>query len=239
MKKVLVIISLVFSITTYGQQINADQWDEEAQTNSRLLPKYGHKPKTEEQKKLDQDFINRTIQLERFKGDRTAASHHMIKLGFNYLYRGDLKTAMYRFNQAYLLDSLNNDIYWGFGAVYMALKHYDLAKQQYEEGLTINAENTLLLTDYGTYFLARFYELKAIDTKSALANLNTAISYLLKSYQLDSANQHTSFKLSICYWNKDDCTNAWKYYDETAALGGETITAGYTADLKQKCKREK
>ena len=35
---------------------------------------------------------------------------------------------MYRFNQAYLLDSTNTDIYWGFGGVYMTLGDFENAK---------------------------------------------------------------------------------------------------------------
>src|SRR5690606_616546 len=149
MKNILTLVITFFALTTFGQQMTSEQWEEEAKTNIRLLPKYGHIPKTEEQQKLDQKFIDETVQQEKFKGDRTAASNHMISLGFNYLYRGDVKTAMYRFNQAYLLDSLNNDIYWGYGAVYMTLGNYEKAKQQYEEGLSINPSNTHLLTDYG------------------------------------------------------------------------------------------
>jgi len=142
MKNILTLVITFFTLTTFGQQMTSEQWDEEAKTNIRLLPKYGHIQKTEEQQKLDQKFIDETIQQEKFKGDKTAASNHMISLGFNYLYRGDVKTAMYRFNQAYLLDSLNNDIYWGYGAVYMTLGNYEKAKQQYEEGLSINPDNT-------------------------------------------------------------------------------------------------
>ena len=63
---------------------------------------------------------------EQFKDDKTAASDYLIKLGFNYMYKRDLKTAMYRFNQAYLLDSTNSDIYWGYGAIYMTLGNFEL-----------------------------------------------------------------------------------------------------------------
>ena len=140
------------------------------------------------------------------------ASDHMIRLGFNYLYR-DIKTAMCRFNQAYLLDSTNTDIYWGYGGVYMTLGDYGKAEKQYLEGLAINPKNTHLLTDYGTYFMAQYYNLQPIDEKGALTNLDSAITYMTKSFQLDPTDQNTTFKLSICYWNKGDCDNAWKQYD--------------------------
>jgi len=239
MRQILTLAILLFTITTYGQQMNSDEWEKQAKTNIRLLPKYGHKPKTDEQKKLDQKFIDETMQQEQFNDDRTEASNHLISLGFDYLYRGDVKTAMYRFNQAYLLDNLNTDIYWGYGAVYMTLGNYEKAKNQYEEGLSQNPNNTHLLTDYGTYFMAQYYGLEPIDKDAAATNLDSAITFMLKSYQLDKTDQNTTFKLSICYWNKGDCDNAWKFYDECKELGGQPITEAYTMDLKKKCKRKK
>lgn len=239
MRKIFTLTIMLLTVTTIFGQMTSTEWAEQAKTNIGLLPKYGHILKTEEQKKLDEQFIEETIQLEKFKGDRTEASSHMISLGFNYLYRGDLKTAMYRFNQAYLLDSINSDIYWGYGAVYMTLGDYEKGKQQYENGLFQNPNNTHLLTDLGSYYMAQYYGLEQIDKRAAAANLDSAIAYILKSYQLDKTDQNTIYKLSICYWNKSDCDNAWKYYDECKALGGQPITKEYTNDLKKKCKRKK
>ena len=241
MKNLLTIAVILISLTTFGQKysdvmeqkMTSEKWNEEANTNIRLLPKYGHIPKTDAQKKSDRDFIETAL-----KQDTTnrKASDHMVRLGFSYLYR-DIKTAMYRFNQAYLLDSTNTDIYWGFGGVYMTLGDYSKAEKQYREGLSINPANTHLLTDYGTYFMAQYYGLQPIDEKAALINLDSAITYLTKSYKLDPTDQNTTFKLSICYWNNGACDNAWKYYDICKESGGQPITEDYTKELKNKCKR--
>ena len=239
MKQILTLIVALFALTSYGQGLTAQEWDKQSKTNIGMLPKYGYIQKTEEQKQMDEKFINETMKQEKFKGDMNAASNHMIKLGFNYLYRGDLRTAMYRFNQAYLLDSTNTDIYWGYGAVYMTLGNYETAKKQYEDGLLINPNNTHLLTDFGTYYLAQYYGLQPIDEKNAKSNLDSAINYLTKSYQFETKDQNTIYKLSICYWLNGDCDNAWKYYDECKSLGGQPITEEYTKDLKKKCKRKK
>lgn len=238
MKQVFTSVMMLFALTiAFGQQMTIKEWDELAKTNIRLLPKYGHIPKTEGQKKSDKKFIAETVQQDAFKGDSTAASNHMISLGFKYIYRGDIKTAMYRFNQAYLLDSLNTDIYWGYGAVYMTLGDLERAKQQYEEGLSHNPNNTHLLTDLGTYHMSQYHGLSPIDKKAASESLDTAITYLLKSYQLDKTDQNTTFKLSVCYFSKNDCDKAWKYYDECMGLGGQPMTEEYTKALKDNCNR--
>ncbi len=243
MNKILTLAITLFSLTTFGQkysdiigqQMTLDKWNEEAKTNIRLLPKYGYAVKTETQKKYDQEFIETAL-----KQDTTnrKASDHMVGLGFNYLYR-DVKTAMYRFNQAYLLDSTNTDIYWGFGGVYMTLGDYANAKNQYSEGLTINPKNTHLLTDYGTYFFAQYIFLQPTSERDALINLESALTFLNKSYQLDPKDQNTTFKLSTCYLYKGDCDKAWKFYNECKVLGGQPITEDYTNTLNQECKQKK
>ena len=236
MKSILtLLITTLLTLTAFGQSMTSAQWEEEEKNNIRLLPKYGLVEKTEAQKKSDQEFIETVLKRD---SSNKKASDNLISLGFHYLYR-DLKTAMYRFNQAYLLDSTNTDIYWGFGAVYMMLGEYKKAEKQYLEGLALDPDNTHLLTDYGTYFMTQFNELRPINPKEALTNLETAISYLIKSYNLDPANPNTTFKLSVCYWFKNDCENAWKYYTICEQYGGQPITKDYTDDLIKKCKQKK
>ena len=153
---------------------------------------------------------------------------------------------MYRFNQAYLLDSNNTDIYWGYGAVYMSLDRYATAQEQYLEGLQLDATNTHLLTDYGTYFMGQYFAMIETPTSEAIVNskqqadsyLDSALNYMNKSFQLDPKDQNTAYKLSTTYYYKGDCSNAWKYFDDCKKLGGRPITEEYTKDLKKKCKRK-
>jgi len=213
-----------------------EKWNDQALLDKRLLPKYGNQPKTEEEKKADMEFIKTVLEKD---STNRKGSDHLIRLGFDYLNK-DLKTAMYRFNQAWLLDSTNTDIYWGYGAVYFTFGgNYSTAKKQYLEGLSINLQNTHLWTDYGTCFLAQYYNLQSYDENYALPYLDSAITFMTKSYQIDPTDQNTTIKLSICFWNKGDCYNAWKYYDICKALGGQPITEEFTKDLQKKCKRRK
>ncbi len=243
MKKTLTIVISLFSLIIFGQRysdvintkMTSEQWNEEAKTNIRLLPKYGNVEKTEGQKTADKNFIETT--LKEHKTERIA-SNKLIELGFKYL-NTDVKTAMYRFNQAYLLDPTNTDIFWGYAGVYMILGDYEKAEQQYTEGLSLDPKSTHLLTDYGTYFMAQYFGLQALDGKKALEYVDTAISYLAKSFKLDKTDQNTSFKLSVCYWIKGNCEDSWKYYNICQKLGGQPITEEYTTELKRKCNPKK
>ena len=216
-----------------AQQISLEQWNEESKTNTRLLPKYGHIPKTQSQIDSDNRFIESILKTD---STHKAASEHLVNLGFKYLYR-DIKTAMYRFNQAYLLDSTNSNIYWGYGAVYFTLGDYARAKEQYLIGLNKDPENSNLLTDYGTYFLGQYYFLEPIEKNNAKENLDSAVVYLRRSFNQNPKNQVTLFKLSIVYWLKSECSLAWRYYELCKSLGGDPITEEFTQDLKSKCPR--
>lgn len=225
------LILLFYSFLTFGQQMLLEEWNKESITNKRLIPKYGYQEKSENEKNADIDFIKTALAKDTSNRD---ASNRLIQLGFAYVYK-DLKTAMYRFNQAYLLDSTNTDIYWGFGGVYMTLGDFENAKKQYLIGLSIDSNNTHLLTDYGTYFMIQYFELEKTSKNDALTNLDSAISNLMKSYSINPLDENTTYKLSVCFWYKNDCKKALKYHDECKLLGGKPINANYTKDLLEKC----
>lgn len=56
MKYYTAVLLFLFSFTV-SAQMTIEEWDRQAETNIRLLPKYGNAEKTPEQKKSDEDFI--------------------------------------------------------------------------------------------------------------------------------------------------------------------------------------
>jgi Flp pilus assembly protein TadD len=144
MKYTIILIFLLISTLTFGQQIIYSNWKKEAKTEIRLLPKYGNAVKTKEQKTSDQELIKAYVEKA---GTNRKASELLIKQGFDYLYKQDLKTAMYRFNQAWLLDPTNADVFWGFGAIYFSFGDFESTMLQYDEGLKLNANSSNILTD--------------------------------------------------------------------------------------------
>ncbi|MFD2162486.1 tetratricopeptide repeat protein [Paradesertivirga mongoliensis] len=228
MKYNITFILLFITTLAFGQQITYSGWKEEAKTEIRLLPKYGNAIKTKEQKASDQELIQTYLKQA---GTNRKASELLVKLGFDYLYKQDLKTAMYRFNQAWLLDPTNENVFWGFGAIYFSFGDFESGMYQYDEGLKLNPNSSNILTDKATVYMTRF--MKSNSDK----DFNLAINHFKKSYSIDSKNQNTLFKMSACYFVKKDCDNAWKYYNECKELGGRPITKEYTEALTRSCKR--
>ncbi|MEZ2335823.1 tetratricopeptide repeat protein [Mucilaginibacter sp. RCC_168] len=229
MMKYLLAFLLSFTyVCGFAQQISYEEWKKESKDNIRLLPEYGHVPKTAEQIEADQRLIDTELKQN---GTHRKASDQLIKLGFSYLYQGDIKTAMYRFNQAYLLDPKNENIYWGFGAVYSSFNDSKAAIAQYDKGLAMNPISSVILTDKATIYF--------IDSQKdgSQEKLNTAIKLLTTSYGIDAANMNTTYKLSVCYFLRKDCVNAWKFYNECMKQGGQPIVKEYTEALKKQCNK--
>lgn len=212
--------ALIGASTSAGSQsIDYNKWREEAKTNIRLLPKYGNVPKTAEQKDADEELINESVKQD---GSREKASQNLVTFGFDYLYKGDLRRAMYRFNQAWLLNPKNEDSFWGFGAVYFVFGDFDAAFTQYSEGLLLNPKSSNILTDKATLFLTQ-------------GKLNDAMQLFRKSYDIDPKNQNTLIKYSACFFYQKDCANARKFYNECVKLGGKPITKEYSEALAAQC----
>ena len=228
MRYLLLILVSLISLNSFGQQITYEQWKEEAKTDIRLQPEYGNVKKTDGQIKSDNELIRSSLKVDTTP---RKASDHLVQLGFNYLSKDDMRTAMYRFNQAWLLDPKNENVYWGFGAIYGTFNDYPTAIIQYDKGLAINPNSSVILTDKATLYFAGFQH----DPNHDQNKLNTAIDLLKKSYGIDAKNQNTIFKLSVCYFLNKDCTNAWKFYDECKQLGGQPISEEFTSALKQMC----
>lgn len=79
-----------------------------------LLPMYGNSEKTAEEKKADEEFVSFMIKEA---GSQEKASWGLSNGAITWLEKGDLDTAMKRYNQAWLLDNNNPEAYFGFAEI--------------------------------------------------------------------------------------------------------------------------
>ena len=76
------------------------------------IPMYGDIKKSEQHKKVDKAFIKNTLQQT--NGNVDSAYVNCIRLAFKYLRKEEEKTAMKRFNQAWLFSKDRPEAYYGF-----------------------------------------------------------------------------------------------------------------------------
>jgi tetratricopeptide (TPR) repeat protein len=91
-----------------------------------LKPMYGGEIKSEEEKEIDNKFISEVLQ--KYKGDTVKAAKESARDGWYYFYKEIIDTAMFRFNQSWLIDKNYPASYFGFAAI-----------REYQ-GITVEAE---------------------------------------------------------------------------------------------------
>ncbi|MBC7566184.1 MAG: tetratricopeptide repeat protein [Pedobacter sp.] len=209
-----------------GQSDSYEAWNKEAEKEIRLNPKYGNAVKSTQQKAADEELIKRYINMA---GTSRKGAELLLKKGFEYLYSGNLRNAMYRFNQAWLLDSTDANVYSGFASVYYSFKDYKKSIALLDQGLEIDPKASALLTDKATNYLTIF------QTSKSLLDMKKGLSLLKESYAIDPLNQNTLYKLSTYYFDSNDCDLSLKYYRECMKLGGQPVVQRYKDAIKERC----
>ena len=93
------------------QSIN--EWNEAYHSN--LTPMYGNKIKSTEEKAVDKKYID--FMLQHNNGDKIKAVKEAARDGWYFFYKKIMDTAMFRFNQSWLIDSTYPASYFGFAAI--------------------------------------------------------------------------------------------------------------------------
>jgi Flp pilus assembly protein TadD len=229
----LVLLS-VTAVIGNAQHLTYRDWQEQSFRDIRLLPEYGHRPKNAEMQASDSAFVAQTLAVI---PDRKQASDHLVELGFSLLVKGDMTKAMYRFNQAYLVEPGNPAIYRGYGAFFVALDRNTEAAQQYQKGLAVDSTNSDLMTDMAGVFLAEYHNLRKTSPERADQLLSGATTLLKRARQYDPKNAEAAFKLSVCHLRREECDEAWRAFTEAGSLGSPSITDSYQAELQRNCPR--
>ena len=110
------------------------------------IPMYGEKPKSPEVLKADEQFIQEAIGKA---GSKEKAADIAIRRGWEHIERHDPKTAIKRFNQAWLLTPNNGHVYWGFAAAVGQQGNLDESIRFFDKAIILLPNNARLLCDFG------------------------------------------------------------------------------------------
>ena len=180
-----------------------------------LLPMYGHIKKCAAQIKSDKDFLK---ECDRNFTDRKKASSYYSEKAWTYYYANKQDTAMRRFNQAWLLDSLNADVYWGFGNLIGIQKKYKESLILFNRSLRLNASNSRVWESTATSYVQLFFQTKDVSF------LNKSIDFLKGAVRLDpkSTRLYGELTTTYSYFNQKD--SARKYLKIADKLGSNNIS---------------
>ena len=175
---------------------------------------YGRQKKCTEQLNIDKDFFAECDL--RFKNRKNASKFHTDK-GWEYFYKNDFETSMKRFNQAWLLDSLNADTYWGFGNILGMRQQFKESITLLEKSISLNSTNPKVYESISTSFGQLFFITKDIKY------LNNSIDNLKKSIRLDPKNARAYGQLTGAYSYFMEQDSALKYLKLTDKLDSNAV----------------
>jgi len=228
MKKILLLVSFaILSNLIFSQDLSYKEFTAKAAKDKNLKPMYGHEVRTDAEIKADKK------NLEKYKKENKTdkeLSIEFVDLGFKYLRDDNSESAMKKFNQAWMLDSLNSNAYWGFGAIYAAYSDFDNAKKYFDLGLKLDPSNSFILGDYGNLYLVNYF-----NKAQNISDIDIAMTYLNKSYGINPKNDATIYHLVICNKVKDDCPSASKLYNEYKEIAKPKFEDSQLLEFLKKC----
>ena len=220
MKKLMLftfLLLLTFVSNATGQAINE-------------LPLYGGAKKTVCQKQADKEFVNKVV---KFKGSHENAAKDLVMRGWQALSKGDFKTAIKRFNQAWLVYPENGEIYWGLAITQAQQGKFELAIDLYKKADRLILGNPRLLADYGYAIIGYAAALKNRN----LDYLNTSdngIEKLNKAKELDPQLGAVYFYLAVAKFNRENYKEAWNNVYLAKKHGHKTVPKPFLAALQSK-----
>lgn len=198
--------------------------------NMHLMPLFGETSKSIEQIEFEITFLN---DCDQNFANRNEASQFFSARGWEYLQEGDLDTACYRFNLAFLLDSKNSDCYWGLGVVCYKKGHLTDAERMLRKGADMDSTNVGLLVDLATVDLIHYKEAKENW------ELIEAEQILNRALRLDSTYADAYLKKSVLEFHKGNYDSAWANLHKTRLLDIESLDYEFMKELlAKKCDPE-
>jgi tetratricopeptide (TPR) repeat protein len=188
------------------------------------LPMYGNIKKCKQQIADDSTFVTDCDKL----GTRIDVAKHMIMRGWQYFYNKNLDTAMMRFNQAWLLDSANSEIYWGFGDILGAQGQFKQSIPFFERSLKLKNDNARVWEDESVSYGNMFFQTK--DVKF----LNSTIYLLKRAIVLDPKNARLYGQLTASYSYFMQKDSARKYLNITDQLNPNAVNPQVRTMLENK-----
>lgn len=173
--------------------------------------------------------LKRTLDRDakRFRNRKAASAYYVFQAKRNFN-EEKLDSASHLFGRAWLMDSTNNEVYWGYGLVYGQQKAYDKALFVLYHALQKDQHNPRLLTDLATSHLGRFYaESNPEDLMQSRKLLETAVRY-----SPNAADAY--YKLAISHYYLQEYGKAWSYLHKSISKDKGVADAAFIAALLEK-----
>lgn len=184
-------------------------------------------------KKADADFISKAT--SGFGGDRKVASRAWTEQAARFLAQGNLDYAMRRYNQAWLLDDANYEVYWGFGRVMVESDHFEDGVRFTKQAAGLchdDAQLPAIYSDLGvaySYFANAMPQDRSSERSEAFAAANAAFT---KSVELDPKYGNAWRRWSICLAMEHKYSEAAEKAKRAKELGAHPIPSTVLKEIE-------
>jgi len=197
---------------------------EDCPNNINLLPMYGDVEKCKSQIESDKKFV---LDSEIKYKTKNKACEFYIAQGWEYFYANENDLSMKRFNQAWLLDKNNPEIYWGFGNILGQKNEYEKSIKYLLKSIKLDSNNAKVYesisTSYGNIF----------NKNKDIKYLNLTIENLEKAAKLDSSNGRIYGQLANSYYYFTQKDSLKKYIEITDKIDPSFISPELRARIKK------
>ncbi len=189
------------------------------------LPMYGgqHNPTVERNPDLSKDATQR---------------------GWKAYYQGDFDTAIKRFNQGWMFDRENPEVYWGFGLIMGQRISQEDPEQSLKESIrflqmaTEKAPgNGRIIGDlaFSNTILGHYYKSEKTNINLANEHFDIASDLFIKAFKADSQYPPIVANWSVYYFYTGDYRKAKSKADEAIRMGYR-FSGAYIKDLEENLK---
>lgn len=126
------------------------------------IPMYGGDKITMRQKRKNKIFVKDVIKAA---GSKEKALEYTLAKAWELFYKGDLDTSMMRFNQAWLLDPDNVEVYWGFGVISGQKEKMADSIKYLQKALELDPENNRIMVDLAFTFTKLVFLYEGEDSR--------------------------------------------------------------------------
>ena len=232
--RLLLVLSALLPLAVSAQHLTYPEWQARSQVDARLKPHFQGHVFTPEQRISNDVLVTRILESE---PDRRVASERLVQLGLQHLQEGDLVSAMYRFNHAWLVDSSNATPFHGYGLFFLALDRNTEAGQQFADGLAMDSTHVPLLREMASTLIAGQYVEREKHPERADTMVRTARALLDRAYRRAPEDAAVVMQRTVCSLLLKECEDARTWYARYLATDDDTDARPLQAAMDRECPR--
>lgn len=220
MNKIIALLSISLICGCVNLSSEADNNNQSIALNQiDQLPMYGgfDRQSVPLLKKADNELISGVTQAF---GSREKASQAFFEQGVRFYRVNNLNKAMKRFNQAWLINTNNAEVFWGFAMIAHDRRNFCEAKQLIDKALLLGLKKAFTYADAGRIYTLCAVSNRSLSTEQKNNLLKQSEGFYQKAFRLSPKNDYIYGSLASAYYWQGHYNKAKKMIEKQRAIGG-------------------